>query len=60
MYNIFIPALFPVSSHARSLRDVFLSAAPKGLDQIFPMMCGTCSNENAAKLVFQRYMHNQR
>lgn len=60
MVNRSANSLFPVSSHARSLRDVFLSAAPKGLDQIFPMMCGTCSNENAAKLVFQRYMHNQR
>jgi len=30
------------------------------MDQIFPMMCGTCSNENAIKLMFMKYMDNLR
>ncbi len=51
---------FPEKSMVTELRDVFLSVAPRGLDQIFPMMCGTCSNENAIKLVFQRFMHRRR
>jgi len=34
--------------------------APPGLDQVFPMMCGTCSNENGVKMMFMRYMNNQR
>jgi len=37
-----------------------LSVAPEGLDQVFPMMCGTCSNENGIKMMFMRYMHRQR
>ena len=37
-----------------------MSIAPKGMDQIFPMMCGTCSNENAIKLMFMKYMDNLR
>ena len=28
--------------------------------QIYPMMCGTCSNENAIKLMFMHYMTKQR
>ena len=37
-----------------------MSIAPKGMDQIYPMMCGTCSNENAIKLMFMKYMDKQR
>ena len=37
-----------------------LAVAPPGLNQVFPMMCGTCANENGIKIVFMRYMHNQR
>ena len=37
-----------------------LAVAPPGLDQVYPLMCGTCANENGLKLVFQRYMHRQR
>ncbi|QQP53998.1 4-aminobutyrate aminotransferase_ mitochondrial, partial [Caligus rogercresseyi] len=28
--------------------------------QIYPMMCGTCSNENALKIAFMKYMDKQR
>jgi len=34
--------------------------APTGLDRIVTMMCGTCSNENAMKLMFMKYAANQR
>ena len=51
---------YPNKNHADSLRDTFMSIAPKGMDQIFPMMCGTCSNENAIKLMFMRYMDKLR
>merc|ERR1719507_1901651 len=30
------------------------------MDQIYPMMCGTCSNENAIKLMFMKYMDRLR
>eukprot|EP00095_Tigriopus_kingsejongensis_P010352 maker-scaffold1185_size56580-snap-gene-0.11 protein:Tk10352 transcript:maker-scaffold1185_size56580-snap-gene-0.11-mRNA-1 annotation:"4-aminobutyrate mitochondrial precursor" len=56
------PALgwFPTEDWAIKMRQLFMSVAPRGLDQVFPMMCGTCSNENGIKLIFQRYMHKQR
>jgi 4-aminobutyrate aminotransferase/(S)-3-amino-2-methylpropionate transaminase len=37
----------------RDVQEVLVSLAPKGLDQVFAMMCGTCSNENGIKLMFQ-------
>lgn len=51
---------YPNKNHAEILRDTFMSIAPKGMDQIFPMMCGTCSNENAIKLMFMNYMNKLR
>lgn len=51
---------YPNKNHAEILRDTFMSIAPKGMDQIFPMMCGTCSNENAIKLMFMKYMEKVR
>merc|ERR1719516_292344 len=30
------------------------------MDQIYPMMCGTCSNENAIKMMFMTYMDKLR
>ncbi|TRY75786.1 hypothetical protein TCAL_01296 [Tigriopus californicus] len=51
---------FPTEDWAVKMRELFMSVAPKGLDQVYPMMCGTCSNENGIKLMFQRYMHHQR
>ena len=52
--------MFPSKDHARTLHETFMSIAPKGMDQIFPMMCGTCSNENGIKLIFMRYMDKLR
>jgi 4-aminobutyrate aminotransferase/(S)-3-amino-2-methylpropionate transaminase len=37
-----------------------MAVAPPGTSQVFPMMCGTCSNENGIKLMFMRYMHKRR
>lgn len=56
------PALgwFPNDRWVNLLKETFMSIAPKGLDQIYPMMCGTCSNENAIKLMFMAYMQKQR
>jgi len=43
-----------------SARNVLMRVAPPGLDQVIPMMCGTCSNENAMKLMFMKYMERER
>jgi len=37
-----------------------MAVAPPGMTQVFPMMCGTCSNENGIKMMFMRYMNKQR
>lgn len=42
------------------IRGSLLAVAPKGLDHVMPMMCGSCSNENALKAAFIRYMARQR
>ena len=34
----------------------FLQVAPPGMDNIQTMSCGSCSVENAFKLVFMKYM----
>lgn len=34
--------------------------APDGTDNIIAMMCGTCSNENAMKLMFMKYAEKMR
>jgi len=56
------PALgvYPGADWSHKLRDVLLSAAPPGLDQITTMMCGSCSNENAFKLMHFKYMEKLR
>ncbi|CAB4056015.1 ABAT [Lepeophtheirus salmonis] len=56
------PALgvYPGVNWSQQLRDILVSAAPKGLDQVTTMMCGSCSNENAFKLMFFKYMDKQR
>ena len=56
------PALgwFPSKDWVSRIKNSMLAIAPEGLDQLYPMMCGTCSNENGIKLMFMRYMHRQR
>ncbi|KAJ9119847.1 hypothetical protein QFC24_005561 [Naganishia onofrii] len=38
----------------------FLSVAPKGLNQVFTAMCGSCANETAFKAAFMTYRDKQR
>lgn len=56
------PALgvFPGADWPGRLRSVLMSVAPKGLNNITTMMCGSCSNENAMKNIFIWYRKNQR
>jgi hypothetical protein len=48
------PALgvFPGKDWPDKLQNVLMSVAPKGLDHVTTMMCGSCSNENAYKKMF--------
>ncbi|CAB3224528.1 unnamed protein product [Arctia plantaginis] len=45
------PALgvFPACDWPKTLRDTLLAISPPGLCNVFTMMCGACSNENAMK-----------
>ena len=45
------PALgwFPTEDWVMKIRNTMMSVAPPGMTQVFPMMCGTCSNENGEK-----------
>jgi len=56
------PALgwFPSEDWVVKIRETLMSVAPPGTSQVFPMMCGTCSNENGIKMIFMRYMHKLR
>jgi len=56
------PALgwFPSEDWVHRMRGSMMAVAPPGMTQVFPMMCGTCSNENGIKMMFMRYMNNQR
>ena len=47
------PALgvYPGHDWVTQLKSVMMAAAPPGLDQVTTMMCGSCSNENAFKLM---------
>lgn len=56
------PALgvFPGENWGERLRQVMMRVAPRGTENIITMMCGTCSNENAMKLMFMKYAENTR
>ncbi|XP_003738558.1 4-aminobutyrate aminotransferase, mitochondrial [Galendromus occidentalis] len=56
------PALgiLPPENHVERLRHSLLSVAPAGLSEVQTMACGSCSNENAFKAVFIKYMADQR
>ncbi|XP_037813046.1 4-aminobutyrate aminotransferase, mitochondrial [Lucilia sericata] len=56
------PALgvFPNKEWPEKLRNVLLEVAPKGMDNLTTMMCGSCSNENAYKNIFMWYRQTQR
>lgn len=56
------PALgvFPGEDWPNKLQSVLMSIAPKGLDHLTTMMCGSCSNENAFKNIFIWYQRKHR
>jgi len=56
------PALgvYPGEDWVTQLRQVMMAGAPPGLDQVTTMMCGSCSNENAFKLMHFKYMDKVR
>ena len=47
------PALgwFPTEDWVVKIRETMMSVAPPGTSQVFPMMCGTCSNENGSTII---------
>uniref|UniRef100_A0A8C3S1W6 4-aminobutyrate aminotransferase n=1 Tax=Chelydra serpentina TaxID=8475 RepID=A0A8C3S1W6_CHESE len=51
------PALgiLPPGNFAEKLKESLLLVAPKGLQQVITMSCGSCSNENAFKAIFMWY-----
>ncbi|XP_017034176.1 4-aminobutyrate aminotransferase, mitochondrial [Drosophila kikkawai] len=56
------PALgvFPGKEWPDKLHSVLMNIAPKGLNKITTMMCGSCSNENAYKSIFIWYQNKLR
>lgn len=56
------PALgvFPPKEWAEMVDRAFLDIAPKGLEQVFTAMCGSCANENAFKAAFMAYRARER
>ena len=51
------PALgwFPSEDWVVRMRETMMSVAPPGTSQVFPMMCGTCSNENGEDMFDREY-----
>jgi 4-aminobutyrate aminotransferase/(S)-3-amino-2-methylpropionate transaminase len=43
-----------------AIQSSFMKVAPKGLDQVWTAMCGSCSNETAYKAAFMYYQHKKR
>lgn len=56
------PALgvFPGKEWPEKLQSILMNIAPKGLNKITTMMCGSCSNENAFKSIFIWYQNKLR
>ncbi|KAF9312551.1 hypothetical protein BG003_006168 [Podila horticola] len=50
----------PHSTWAKTLEESFMSVAPKGLNQVFTAMCGSCSNETAYKAAFMYHQRKKR
>ena len=47
---------FPPVDFSSSLRRSLMQVAPPSMEHVCTMMCGSCSNENAIKAAFIRYM----
>lgn len=56
------PALgvFPGKEWPEKLHFILSQVAPKGLNNLTTMMCGSCSNENAYKNIFMWFRRKQR
>lgn len=56
------PALgsFPSVDFLPLIENSLLKVAPTGLNNVVTMACGSCSNENAYKVAFFKYMKNLR
>ena len=56
------PALlfFPPVNFTEIINSTLLCVAPKGLNKVTPMGCGTCSNENAMKSAIITYRTRER
>ncbi|XP_028395093.1 4-aminobutyrate aminotransferase, mitochondrial-like [Dendronephthya gigantea] len=56
------PALmfFPPMNFSALLKSTLMAVAPKGLNKVTPMGCGTCSNENAMKSAMITYQTRER
>ena len=49
-------AVHPSLDYVEKVENSLLSVAPPGLSMVATMMCGTCSNENAFKAAFIKFM----
>ena len=49
-------AMHPPMDFGDRIKDSLLKVAPIGLNKVCTMMCGTCSNENAFKAAFIKFM----
>ncbi|CAG0919111.1 unnamed protein product, partial [Notodromas monacha] len=56
------PALgmFPSADWPELLQKTLMSVAPKGLDEVITMACGSCSNENAFKCLMMNMADRKR
>ena len=52
--------MFPSQDFPKLIKNTLLKVAPKGLNQVVSMSCGSCSNENAFKAVFMWHMRKER
>lgn len=50
----------PPVDWAQRVQTTLMSVAPRGMDSVTTLMCGSCANENALKVGFMRYAENQR
>lgn len=56
------PALgnVPPTHWPQTLQNIFMSVAPKGLEQVSTLMCGSCANEVAYKSACMKYQQQVR
>lgn len=52
MYNRAALGVNPNVDWVDSVEKAFMTVAPKGMDNVFTVMCGSCANENAFKTAF--------